>query len=77
MAIGQPNIPPMIVNQGLSKSDIKEVFSQEIGKLNNTIKNRKGVQIINDRHGQRVYEIEQGNKTRIMNARWSGRGLDV
>ena len=77
MPIGQSNIPPMIINQGLSKSDIKDVFSSEIGKLNSTIKNKKRVQIINDRFGQRVYETNQGKRTRIMNARYSGKGLDV
>ncbi|MCP4064240.1 MAG: hypothetical protein GY740_13455, partial [Gammaproteobacteria bacterium] len=33
-------IIPMIQNNGMDKNDLKEVFSNEIGRLNNTIKNK-------------------------------------
>jgi hypothetical protein len=77
MPIGQSSIMPMVINNGLKRSDIQEVFSQEIGKLNKTIKNKKGVQIINDRRGQAIYEEDERNRRKIMNTRYNGKGIGV
>lgn len=77
MPVGQSNIMPMIINDGLKRSDLQDVFSQEISKLNKTIKSKKSVQIINDRRGQAIYEEDERGRRKIMNSRYSGKGIGV
>ncbi|NRA92161.1 MAG: hypothetical protein HRU26_05655 [Psychroserpens sp.] len=77
MPVGQGSIMPMVINQGLTKEQIKEVFGQEIGKLNTTIKNKESVLISHDRSGFNTWVFDKHGKRKIMNNRYKGKGGSV
>lgn len=77
MPIGQSNIMPMIVNNGLSKSDVQDVMMQHGKNVVNAINGKESLYFNYDERGAQIRRKKQGVKTRIMNARYSGRGLNV
>jgi len=77
MPIGQPNIMPMVINQGLSKSDILDVMSNHASRLEKTISNQKGFSVNIDENGINKYIYKKSNTSKIMNARYKGRGRSV
>ena len=68
------SIMPNITNKGISKEDLKEVFSNEISKLNNTIKNKSETSFNFDEKGFNTFITSRGGKTKVLNARVTGRG---
>lgn len=68
------SIMPNITNKGISKEDLKEVFSNEISKLNNTIKNKSETSFNFDEKGFNAFITNKGGKTKVLNARVTGRG---
>lgn len=68
------SIMPNITNKGISKEDLKEVFSNEISKLSNTIKNKSETSFNFDEKGFNAFITNKSGKTKVLNARVTGRG---
>ena len=77
MPVGQSNIMPMIINNGLSKSDVLDVMNSHANKLVNTIERQHGIKINIDENGIGKYVTKKGVTSKIMNARYSGKGINV
>ena len=65
------------VNSGVTKSDIKEVFSAEIGKLNQTIRNKENTTTNIDENGFKTFVNNGHSRKEVLNARHRGRGFSV
>lgn len=68
---------PMIINQGLSKVDILDVMNSHANKLVSTIERQHGINVNIDENGINKYVTKKGRTTKIMNARYSGTGINV
>lgn len=71
------NMMPYIENKGMSKSELKEVMSAEVGRLQNTINNKKETVLNFDRRGMGIYIRKQGRLEEVKNARVTGKGFQV
>lgn len=71
------NIMPVITNNGISKAELQEVFSYELSKLNKSIKNKKETHFSLDENGFNTFVSAGNTKTKILNARVSGKGRQV
>ena len=77
MPIGQSSVSPMIINNGLTKGEIMEVMDAHANKLVNTINSRNGLELNIDENGFHKYVTRQGSKSKIVNARFKGTGINV
>ena len=77
MPIGQGSIMPMVVNNGITKGEIAEVMNNHSQNLIGAMNNQNGLSVHIDENGLHKYATKQGVKTKVMNARWSGRGNRV
>jgi TP901 family phage tail tape measure protein len=77
MPIGQSNIAPMVINNGLSKSDLIDGLSQHGKSLVHAINNKESFTFSYDEKGIEVRRKKQGVKSKVMNARYTGKGLGV
>ena len=64
---------PTVNNSGLSKEDMRDVMVDAMGR----IKTGKGVTVIRDERGYKVFLEEEFNKTEIQNGRFNIQGQDV
>jgi hypothetical protein len=77
MPIGQSNIMPMIINDGLTKADVMEVMSAHGKGVVRAINNKESFKLNIDERGINKYVTKNGNTKKIMNARYSGKGIGV
>ena len=77
MPVGAGSIMPMIVNNGLSKGDVLDVMNNHANRLVGTIERQHGIKINIDENGISKYVTKKGHTSKIMNARYSGKGISV
>lgn len=77
MPIGQNTIMPMIVNKGLTKGEVMEVMNSHANRLVDTINKQHGINISIDENGIHKSITKKGHTSKIMNARWTGKGTRV
>lgn len=77
MPIGQSNIMPMIVNDGLTKADVMEVMSAHGKGVVRAINNKESFKFNIDERGINKYVVKNGQTRKIMNSRYSGKGIGV
>jgi len=77
MPIGQSNIMPMIINDGLTKADVMEVMSAHGKGVVRAINNKESFKFNIDERGINKYVVKNGQTRKIMNARYSGKGIGV
>lgn len=66
-----------ITHQGISKDDLRDVFSNEISKLNKTINNKEFHQTNFDENGMTNFIVKGNSRTQILNSRRRGKGRQV
>jgi len=77
MPIGQSNIAPMIINQGLNKSDVLDIMTQHGKSVVSAINNKESFYFNYDERGAELRRKKKGKISVVMNARYSGKGLGV
>ena len=77
MPIGQGSIMPMIVNNGLSKGDLIEGLTQHGRDVVRAINNKESFVFNYDERGAEIRRKKLNKITKVMNARYSGKGLGV
>jgi len=77
MPIGQANMPPMIINQGLTREDLSDVMLSNGKQIVNAINGKESIYFNYDERGAQIRRKKDNKTTKIMNARYTGRGLNV
>lgn len=77
MPIGQSNIMPMVINNGLTKDDIYEVMSAHGKGVVKAINNKESFRFDINERGINKYVVKNGETRKIMNSRYSGKGKSV
>ena len=71
------SIVPVINNNGISKGELKEVFSSEVSRLNKAIMNQPKNDTYINENGIVTYFVRANTKRQNLNARVRGRGNRV
>lgn len=71
------SIMPMIINSGLTRDEINEVMNAHANRLISTINGKNGVNINIDENGLNKYITKKGRRSKILNARFTGKGSTV
>jgi len=77
MPVGTSSIAPMIINKGLTKGEVMEVMNEQTSRVVNTISKQHGIKINIDENGINKYIKKKSGTSKIMNARYSGKGISV
>jgi hypothetical protein len=77
MPVGAGSITPIVVNQGLNKGDVLDIMQQHGKDVVRAINNKEAFSFTYDERGAEIRRKKLNNQTKIMNARYSGKGMGV
>jgi hypothetical protein len=77
MPVGASTIMPMIVNQGLNKNDLIEGLTKHGKEVVRAINNKESFSFSYDERGIELRRKKLNHQSKVMNARYSGRGRGV